>query len=378
LISSIGHSGRRDARLRIGMSRQIGKRASHPDVIDSARTAGLHYVDSTVSGFRRRRSGKGFCYFDVQGRLLRNPVHLKRIRSLVIPPAWRDVWICPTAQGHLQAVGYDERGRRQYRYHPAYRTVRDETKFARMPAFALALPRIRQHVNHDLARPDVSREKVLASVVRLLEITFIRIGNMEYARDNESFGLTTLRNRHAEIDGSTIRFRFRGKSGIDHEVEIRDRRIARVVKACHDLPGYHLFEYVDEEGVIRTISSGDVNAYIRGIAGEEFTAKDFRTWAGTVQTALALASIGGFENPTQAKRNVVAAIKDTAKRLGNRPATCRKYYVHPAVIDAYLQGTLLPVVRADASDTDRTGLYPEERCALRLIGDWVAPTSKVA
>jgi len=365
------------------MSRPIRKRSSHAELIASARTVGLHYVDATVNGFTRRRSGKGFRYFDTHGRLLRDPVHLKRIGSLVIPPAWRDVWICPTAQGHLQAVGYDARGRRQYRYHPAYRTVRDETKFARMPAFARVLPRIRRRVNHDLAGPGVSREKVLASVVRLLEITSIRIGNIEYARDNESFGLTTLRNRHAAIEGSTIRFRFRGKSGIDHEVEIKDRRIARVVKACHDLPGYHLFEYMDDEGIIRAISSGDVNAYIRGIAGEEFTAKDFRTWAGTVQTALALAGIGGFENLTEAKRNVVAAIKDTAKQLGNRPATCRKYYVHPAVIEAYLEGSLLRTVSPDAADlkntnTNRSGLYPDEHCVLRLIRSWVAPTSKVA
>jgi DNA topoisomerase I len=355
-----------------------------PDPIASAVEAGLRYVDSTGQGFTRRRAGRGFCYIDTQGRLLRDAVHLKRIRSLVIPPAWKQVWICPSANGHLQAVGYDARGRRQYRYHPHYREVRDETKFARMSEFARALPRIRQQVNQDLALSGLPRQKVLASVVRLLETTFIRVGNIEYAKENESFGLTTLRNRHVEIEGWRVRFRFKGKSGLSHEVEIKDRRIARVIRACHDLPGYNLFEYKDDNGAVHTISSGDVNEYIRTITADEYTAKDFRTWAGTVQTAWSLAAMGAFETATEAKRNIVAAIKDTAKRLGNRPATCRKYYLHPAITESYLEGTLLQMVKApnqqdeQDSDTVRQRLYPEESCVLRLIQEYAVSTPKAA
>ena len=314
--------------------------------------------------------------------MLRDRTHIERIRSLVIPPAWTRVWICPLSNGHLQAIGYDSRGRRQYRYHPHYREVRDETKFARMTEFALALPPIRQQTNKDLQLTGLPMQKVLASVVRLLETTFIRVGNVEYAKENDSFGLTTLRNRHVEVEGSTIRFRFRGKSGLSHEVELHDRRVAKVVKACHDLPGYNLFEYVDEEGGIHTISSGDVNSYIRDITGKDFTAKDFRTWAGTVQTALALGTLGAFNSATEAKRNVVAAIKDTAKRLGNRPATCRAYYVHPAVIESYLDGTLpqfvkpSPLTEAGDKSLDHQSLYPEESCVLRLIETYTAPFSQ--
>lgn len=365
--------------LRVGMSKQ----RTATDPVHSAIRAGLHYVDSTGLGFRRRRSGRGFCYLDTKGKPIRNAAQLKRIRSLVIPPAWTRVWICPTPTGHLQAVGYDARGRRQYRYHPLYRQVRDETKFARMTQFAAALPHLRQQVDRDLALPGLPREKVLASVARLLETTFIRVGNIEYARENNSFGLTTLRNRHVEIEGSTVRFQFRGKSGLSHEVEVKDRRVARVIKACHDLPGFHLFEYVDDQDIVRTISSGDVNAYIRAITGEEYTAKDFRTWAGSVQTALALATIGSFETATDAKRNIVAAIKDTATRLGNRPATCRKYYVHPAIPEAYLDGTLLQVVKPPQKEetrepSGRSRLYPEEACVIKVIEAYRAPSLKAA
>jgi DNA topoisomerase-1 len=359
------------------------RRPKSPDPIASAFDAGLRYVDPAGQGFTRRRAGRGFCYLDAHGRLLRDPAHLKRIRSLVIPPAWKQVWICPSANGHLQAVGYDARGRRQYRYHPHYREVRDETKFARMTGFARGLPRIRQQVNQDLALSGIPRQKVLASVVRLLETTFIRVGNIEYAKENESFGLTTLRNRHVEIEGSMVRFRFKGKSGLSHEVELKDRRIARVIKACHDLPGYNLFEYMDDIGAVHTISSGDVNDYIRTITGDEHTAKDFRTWAGTVQTAWSLAAMGAFETVAEAKHNIVAAIKDTAKRLGNRPATCRKYYLHPAVTESYLQGTLLQMVRvppqAEHADQGvRNRLYPEETCVLRLIQAYALPVPKAA
>ena len=369
---------------RYGMPKSRLRRKFSTDPIESAINAGLHYVDCNSVGFGRRRAGKGFCYVDTHGRPIRDPAHLKRIRSLVIPPAWTRVWICSSADGHLQAIGYDARGRRQYRYHPQYRAIRDETKFARLTEFGRVLPRIRRQVNEDLALRGLPREKVLASVVRLLETTFIRVGNTEYSKENDSFGLTTLRNRHVEIEGSTVRFRFRGKSGLNHEVEVKDRRVAKVIKACHDLPGYQLFEYVDESGTIRTISSGDVNAYLREITGEEYTAKDFRTWAGTVQTALALASAGGFETVAEANRNVVAAIKDAAKRLGNRPATCRKYYVHPAVTESYLAGTLLDIVKppregemgSELAEGDR--LYPEEACVVKLIESYRVAGEKAA
>ena len=354
------------------------------DPVESARSAGLRYVEPGTPGFLRRRAGRGFCYVDAQGKPIRDPAHLKRIRSLVIPPAWTRVWICASPEGHLQAVGYDARGRRQYRYHPQYRAVRDETKFARMTQFAEWLPRIRQRVNQDLAKPGLTRERVLASVVRLLETTFIRVGNVEYAKENDSFGLTTLRNRHVDIDGSTIRFRFKGKSGVVHNVEIKDRRIAHIVQACQDLPGYNLFEYLDDSGDVRTVTSEDINAYIKEITGEGFTAKDFRTWAGTVQTALALASLGAFESETEAKRNIVSAIKDTARRLGNRPATCRKYYVHPAIVDAYMDRSLLDVVKAPDPSGPASGtvnpdaLYPEELCVVKLIERYSAPKRMVA
>lgn len=351
------------------------------DPIDSAVIAGLHYVSETGPGYTRRRAGKGFCFLDSEGRTLRDPQELARIRSLVIPPAWTNVWICPSASGHLQAVGYDARGRRQYRYHPRYREIRDQTKFERMPEFAKYLPLIRTRVAEDLARTGLPREKVLATVVKLLETTFIRIGNTEYARQNESFGLTTLRNRHVDIEGSTIRFRFRGKSGQDHEVEIKDRRIARIVRACHDLPGYSLFEYLDTDGTVRTIGSGDVNNYLKEITGKDFTAKDFRTWAGTVQTALELARIGPFASEAEAKRNIVTAIKATAKRLGNRPATCKNYYVHPAITESYMTGTLLQTVTPpdpDAPALDDESLHPEEACVLRLIRGYAATASRAA
>jgi len=354
------------------------------DPISSAKAAGLLYVDSASHGFTRRRAGKGFRYLDTRGHPLRDPAHLERIRALVIPPAWTNVWICALPNGHLQAVGYDARGRRQYRYHPRYREIRDETKFARMTQFAADLPCIRHQVNRDLGLSGLPRPKVLASVVRLLETTFIRVGNIEYARDNDSFGLTTLRNRHVDIEGSTVRFTFRGKSGLRHQVEIRDPRLARVIKACHDLPGYNLFEYVDDDGKRHNITSGDVNSYLHSITGKDYTAKDFRTWAGTVQTALGLAAIGAFESATEARHNIVAVIKDTAKRLGNRPATCRNYYVHPLITQAYLDGTLLDVIKPPREDLPANGatsgekLHPEELCVLRLLEMPATPKRKVA
>ena len=320
---------------------------------------------------RRRRSGKGFSYFDTNGRLVRNRDLLNRIRSLVIPPAWEQVWICPLAHGHLQATGLDARGRRQYRYHPQYRQIRNQTKFHRMLDFAAALPEIRSRVRHALNRQNLSREKVIATVVMLLETTFIRVGNEEYAKENSSYGLTTLRDRHVKIDGNTLRFHFRGKSGLMHDVSIEDRRLARIVRECRDLPGYELFQYADEFGELHALDSSDVNAWLHEISGEDFSAKDFRTWAGTVQAALALAAIGPFTSDTEAKRNIVEAVKRTAERLGNRPATCRKYYVHPAILDAYLDGSLIESLGCASEShapASAAGLRPEEKCIVKIIG----------
>jgi DNA topoisomerase-1 len=294
---------------------------------------------------------------------------LQRIRSLAIPPAWTEVWICPQSNGHIQAVGRDGRGRKQYRYHPDYRAAQDEAKFDRTVAFGKLLPRIRRRVNRDMARPGLPRLKVLAAVVRLLETSLIRVGNEEYERNNGSFGLTTLKDRHAEIDGSLIQLCFRGKSGIVHEIELQDRRLARIVKACQDLPGQELLQYVDEEGQVRDIGSADVNDYLRQIAGEEFTAKDFRTWAGTVLAALALQELETFDSQAEAKRNVMAAIRRVAEKLGNTPTVCRKCYVHPRVIDSYLQGTMLDAMkRRTARQMARIKeLAPEEAAVLALL-----------
>lgn len=265
---------------------------------------------------------------------------LKRIKSLVIPPAWTEVWICANAQGHLQAVGRDARGRKQYRYHPKWRQTRDEAKFGRTIAFARALPKIRRGVAKSLKRRGLPREKILALVVRLLEATLIRVGNEEYARGNDSYGLTTLQDRHAVIRGGKVSFRFRGKSGISHEIALNDARLARIIKQSQDLPGQELFQYVDEDGRVRDITSADVNAYLRTLAGDEFTAKDFRTWAGTVLAARALRDMETAGSATAAKRSVVRAVEEVAKKLGNTPAVCRKCYIHPAIVNSYLDGTL--------------------------------------
>jgi DNA topoisomerase-1 len=272
------------------------------------------------------------------GRKVSSAAELARIRSLVIPPAWTDVWICPDARGHLQATGRDARGRKQYRYHPHFRRMREEVKYNRLPAFAQALRRIRRRTAAHVRKPGLPRVKVLAAAVQLLEKTLIRIGNEEYARTNGSVGLTTMRDRHAKIRGGSVRFEFRGKSGIAHAVDLHDPRLARIVKACRDLPGYELFQYVDEQGERQTICSEDVNAYLREISGDDFTAKDFRTWAGTVLAAQALARLARFKSQTEAKRNVLQAIACVADRLGNTKAVCRKAYIHPAVLAAYMDG----------------------------------------
>ena len=309
---------------------------------ESAKAAGLRYVnDERTPGIRRIGQNNRFRYVDPSGRTITNPAERYRIRSLVIPPAWTNVWICTDPRGHLQATGRDARGRKQYRYHPRWREVRDEVKYGRLIAFAQALPRIRARAAADVRRTGLPREKVLAAVVQLLEKTLIRVGNEEYARHNKSFGLTTLREKHAKVNGSTVRFEFRGKSKIEHAIDLRDRRLARIVKACRDLPGYELFQYVDDDGDRQVVDSADVNAYVREISGQDFTAKDFRTWAGTVLAARNLAELGPAPSQAETKRNIVRAIEQVAKRLGNTKAVSRKCYIHPAVIDAYQQGVTI-------------------------------------
>lgn len=306
----------------------------------SARAAGLRYVSDDAPGIRRLRHGPGFTYLAANGKAVRDRASLARIRRLAIPPAWERVWICPRDDGHLQATGRDARGRKQYRYHAQWREVRDETKYGRMAAFGRALPKIRRRVQRDLALAGLPREKILATCVRLLETTFIRVGNEEYAKENSSFGLTTLRTRQVQVNGSKIHFRFRGKSGVEHEIELEDRRMAAIVGRVRDLPGHELFQYVGEDGERRAVESDDVNAYIREAAGGEYTSKDFRTWAGTMLAARALGEAGEFTSKAHATRNVAAAIESVAKLLGNTKAVCRKCYVHPAVIDAYMEGRL--------------------------------------
>ncbi len=327
-------------------------RSERLDGETAARIAGLRYVDDSRPGIRRRKRGRSFSYVRADGRMVTDAATLKRIRSLAIPPAWTEVWICPTPNGHIQATGRDAKGRKQYRYHARWREVRDETKYHRMLAFGRALPGIRTHVAQDLARPGLAREKVLAAVVRLLETTFIRVGNEEYARKNDSFGLTTLRDEHAEIAGSTLEFHFRGKSGVEHHVRLRDRKLARIVRQCQDLPGQVLFQYLGQDGERHSISSCDVNDYLREISGEDFTAKDFRTWAGTVLAFHALRKCLPCETEREAKRQVVQVVKDVAKRLGNTPAVCRKGYIHPAVLETFLDGTTRPTLGAVCQEAD--------------------------
>jgi DNA topoisomerase-1 len=305
-----------------------------------AAAAGLRYVGDWIPGIRRRRHGKGFTYRLADGGLLRHPAALSRIRRLRIPPAWRDVWICPLANGHLQVTARDARGRKQYRYHDRWREVRDGNKFDRLACFGLALRRLRASVAADLELPGLPRAKVLATVVRLMDLARIRVGNERYTRDNGSFGATTLRNEHVQVRGGEILLCFRGKSGKHHRISISDARLARVVRRCRDLPGYELFQYIDADGEVRGVDSGDVNDYIRSIAGDGFSAKDLRTWSGTVLAAAALCALGPARTRTQARSNVVRAVKLVAEQLGNTPAVCRKSYVHPLVVAAYLAGSL--------------------------------------
>ena len=339
------------------------------DPAKSAEVVGLNYVTDERPGIRRKSSGSGFRFRDPRGKLVREAATLGRIKSLVIPPAWTEVWICPDPNGHLQATGRDDRKRKQFRYHPRWREIRDETKYARMIAFARALPQIRRRIGTDMSLAGLPREKVLATVIRLLEVSLIRVGNDEYARANDSFGLTTLRDRHVEVNGASIRFHFRGKSGKWHEVDVNDRRLARIVKNCQDLPGQELFQFVDDSGARHDVTSGDVNAYLREISGDDFTAKDVRTWAGTVLAATALSELEKFETKAQAKKNVVAAIESVSRRLGNTPAICRKCYVHPHVLDSYLDGTLVGILkkRTQKRLSQSGSMAREESAVLRLL-----------
>ena len=305
-----------------------------------ARASGLRYSTDDRPGFTRQPSGEGFLYLDTDGKRITDEDTLERIRKIVIPPAWTDVWICPWPNGHLQATGRDARGRTQYRYHARWREQRGAENFARMIAFAKVLPKIRRRAERDLAKRGLPREKVLGVVVRLLELTLIRVGNDEYARVNRSFGLTTLRDRHARIDGTSVKFRFRGKAGLMHEVGLRDRRLASIIRRCQELPGQELFQYLDDVGNVRDVTSDDVNDYIREASGGDFTAKDFRTWAGTLLAYRALRALQPEDHGPAAKKNVVQAMRVTAEKLGNTPAVARGSYVHPAVLDAYLEGGL--------------------------------------
>src|SRR4051812_22214205 len=340
-----------------------------PDPRASAIAAGLHYTTDSRPGIKRVRQGGSFRYVSPEGRTIRNADELRRIRALVIPPAWKDVWISADPRGHLQAVGRDARGRKQYRYHPKWRLVRDETKYHRLIGFAQALPAIRARTTRDLRNPKLMREKVLAAVVQLLEKTLIRVGNDEYARENRSFGLTTLRDGHVDVNGGRVRFSFRGKSGVEHDIKLDDRRLARIIKACRDMPGYDLFQYYDADGQRHTVGSDDVNAYLKEITGEDYTSKDFRTWAGTVLAADMLRAFDAFGSDTEAKRNIVRAVESVAQRLGNTKAVCRKCYIHPAILDAYVDRSMLKTVADPARRAARkpNDLTAAEAAVLGLL-----------
>jgi DNA topoisomerase-1 len=340
------------------------------DPVEAAEAAHLTYITDDELTLQRKRSGKGFTYAGTNGKAIHDAATLERIKKLGIPPAWTDVRISPLANGHIQAVGRDAKGRKQYRYHARWRERRSENNFNRMIAFGEALPKIRERVAHDLALPDLPREKVLALVVRLLESTLIRIGNPEYAKSNGSYGLTTMHDRHVTISGSTVQFEFRGKSGKDHTVSVADRRLARLVKRCKDIPGFELFQYVDDDGEHRSINSSDVNGYLREITGQDFTAKDFRTWGGTVLSILSFQELGFCDEEAKAKKNVTDVIRQVAEKLGNTPTICRKYYLHPAMIAAYLDNSLFKVLErmnGKKSGVSEFGLNGEEQVAMEIL-----------
>ena len=345
------------------------------DPKDAAESAGLRYVSDARPGIRRKKAGKGFTYTRADGSKLSDSDVLKRIKALAIPPAWTDVWICPFTDGHIAATGRDAKGRKQYRYHARFREVRESTKYEHVVAFADTLPSIREKVREHMALHGLPREKVLATVVHLLEATLIRVGNDDYAKQNNSYGLTTLKNRHVAVDGNEVRFRFTGKSGKPWSLRVRDRRIAKIIKACQELPGQELIQYVDEEGNCRDVTSTDVNDYLREITGKDITAKDFRTWAGTVLAAMALNELESFDSAAQAKRNLRAAIEKVSARLGNTPAICRKCYVHPEVLNSYIDGNLVLELKSKAESELLSGmecLKPEEAAVLALLRNRLA------
>ncbi len=347
-----------------------------PDPEASAKAAGLRYVTDGKPGIRRHARGEDVKTFeytaDPHGDEITDEATLGRIKSLVIPPAWTDVWICKQPNGHLQATGRDARGRKQSRYHPKWREVRDEGKYERMVRFASALPKVRERVNADLKLHGMPRNKVLATIVSVMELTHIRVGNQEYARENKSYGLTTMRNKHVEVHGAEVTFSFQGKSRVHHTISLHDKRLARIIKACEEIPGYELFQYLDHEGNHHAIDSTDVNEYLREITGEHFTAKDFRTWAGTVLAAGMLREIGPYQTAKEGKKNVLEAIKAVAKQLGNTPAVCRKAYVHPAVLEAYLAGNISAETAKEEIEEEiaehENALRQEELVLLDLLG----------
>src|SRR5579871_1201860 len=316
------------------------------EVASAIAEEGLRYVSDASPGYRRKRSGTSFTYYDKDGKRITDKAVIRRIKSIGIPPAYEFVWICPTANGHIQATGLDARGRKQYRYHPKWRELRDQNKYEHVMQFAAALPELRSSVAADMKVDGLPREKVLATIVSLLEKTLIRIGNAEYAAKNKSYGLTTMRRKHVAVGRGVLRFDFTGKSGKHWKLRVEDKRIAAIVKRCAEIPGHELFKYLDDDGQPRTVDSGDVNAYIKEITGEDFSAKDFRTWAGTVLAALALAEFKKYDSQAEAKRNVVAAIESVSRQLGNTPAICRKCYVHPEVLSAYMSGDLVKMIEA--------------------------------
>jgi DNA topoisomerase I len=340
------------------------------DPRDAAESAGLRYVSVERPGIRRKKAGTGFSYTQPDGSRLIEPDALKRIRALAIPPAWTDVWICPFPDGHIQATGRDAKGRKQYRYHARFREVRESTKYEHVVAFADALPSIRETVREHMALRGLPREKVLATVVHLLETTLIRVGNDDYARQNNSYGLTTLKNRHVAVEGNEVRFRFTGKGGKQWSLRVRDRRVAKIIRACQELPGQELLQYIDEQGNCQDVTSTDVNEYLKAITGKDITAKDFRTWAGTVLAAMALSELESFDSAAQAKRNLRNAIETVSARLGNTPMICRKCYVHPEVLNSYMDGNLVLEIKSQAESELRSAvenLKPEEAAVLALL-----------
>jgi len=337
---------------------------------ESAEEAGLIYIHDFLPGIRRKRNGKNFQYIDPKKKIIKDKKTLERIKALIIPPAWKDVWICTKPNGHLQATGRDAKNRKQYRYHTKWRVVRDQTKYDRMMAFGEALPKIRKQVKKDIALPGMPREKILATVIEVMEKTLIRIGNEEYAKENHSYGLTTLQGKHVDVHGSTVRFHFKGKSGVKHDIALHDKRLAKIIQRCNDLPGHELFEYRDENWKVHSIGSADVNNYLKTISGDDFTAKDFRTWYGTVLAAEALKSFKKFDSQAEAKKNVIQAIEMVAKKLGNTRSVCRKCYIHPAIMESYMDRTLIKNLKVQIKSmisSKLKSLRPEEAAVVAFL-----------